>query len=73
MDGKVGSISDFGRLNDFIKLIIHPLPYIKNIIHKLYKCTYSMTLYLMMGYYNIIPMDNANKICMITTPFGNYK
>ena len=32
-----------------------------------------MKLDLIMGYYNILLTDKANKICTITTPFGKYK
>ena len=32
-----------------------------------------MTLGLIMGYYNNSLTDAANKVCTITTPFGNYE
>ena len=35
--------------------------------------TYDKTLDLIMGYYNILLTDAANKVCKIITPFGSYK
>ena len=45
----------------------YPLPHIKYMIDKLYNFNYSMTLDLIMGYYNILLTDAANKLCTITT------
>jgi hypothetical protein len=66
-------VSDFRRLNKFIKRTPYPLPHIKDMLHKLSNFTYATTLDLIMGYYNITLTDAAKKICTITTPFGKYE
>ena len=48
----------------------YPLPNIKDMLNKLPNFTYATTLYLIMGYYNILLTNAANKVCMITTPSG---
>ena len=70
--GQVRLISDFRRLNDQIKCTLCPLPHIKDMLNKLSNFYYSTTLDLKMGYYNIFLTDAANKLCMITKPFGKY-
>ena len=72
-DGQVRFISDFRRLNKQTKLTPYPLSHIKDMLNKLSNFTYATTLYLMMGYYNILLTDVARKLCMITTPFGKYE
>ena len=72
-DGRVRFISDFRRLNKQNKFMLYPLPYIKNMLNKLYNFTYATTLDLMMGYYNILFTYASKRIFSITTPFGRVK
>ena len=39
----------------------------------LYNFSFTTTLYLIIGYYNISLADAANKVCTITTPFRKYE
>ena len=42
-------------------------------LNKMYNFNYATSLYLIVGYYNILLTYAANEICMITTPFWKYK
>ena len=70
-DGRVKFISNFRLLNKQIKRTPYPLTHIKDMLNKLSNFTCDMTLYLIMGYYNISLTDAAKKACTITITFGN--
>ena len=72
-DGRVIFIFDFRRPNKKSKRIPYPLPHIKDMLDKLSNFSFSTTLDLIMGNYNISFTDVAKKVCKITTPFGKYK
>ena len=62
----------FSQINKQVKRTSYPLPHIKNMVNKPSHFTYSETLYLIMGYYNIFLIDASMKICRITTLFWKY-
>ena len=72
-DSQVIFISYFRRLNKQVNHTPYHLPHIQDILNKLYNFTYSPTLDLIMGYYNIKLPDVVKPICTITTPFGKYE
>ena len=65
--GWVRFISDFWWLNKQVKHTPYPLTHIKDMLNKQSNFTSDTTLYLIMGYYNILLTYGANKICMINT------
>ena len=66
-------ISDFRKLTKQIKCNSYPLPHIKDMLLKVSNFTYTTALDLVMGYYNIKLLDDASKLCTITTPFEKYE
>ena len=59
--------------NDEHKCLPYPLPHKKIILNKLSNFSYAMTLYFIMGYYNIFLTDGATTLCTVNTSFGKYK
>ena len=72
-DGQVRFIYYLSLLKKKIKHRPYTIPHIKDMLNKIYNFTHAMTLYLIMGYYNISLTDAAKKVCTITTPFVKYK
>jgi hypothetical protein len=56
-----------------LKRMPYPIPKIAQMLQELKKSAYATTLDLNMGY-NTIKLDSdAQKVCTIVTPFGNYQ
>jgi hypothetical protein len=56
-----------------LKLMPYPIPKIAQMLQELEKFAYSTSLDLKMGYYTIKLDYDAQKLCTIVTPFGNYQ
>ena len=69
-DGSVRFISDFRKLNKWILRSPFPIPKIQDMLHKLEGFMYATSLDLNMGYYHIKLDPDAQKYCMIITPWG---
>ncbi|MGH7974471.1 MAG: reverse transcriptase domain-containing protein [bacterium] len=72
-DNRVRFISDFRGLNARIKRKSYPLPKISDLMQKLEGFTYATALDLNMGYFTIRLDKNAQDLCTIVTPWGNYR
>jgi hypothetical protein len=69
-DGRVCFISDFCKLNEWIKRSPYPIPKIQDVLHKLEGFMYATSLVLNMGYYHIKLNPDAQKYCTIITQWG---
>ncbi|MGH7974544.1 MAG: RNase H-like domain-containing protein, partial [bacterium] len=72
-DNRVRFISDFRGLNARIKRKAYPLPKISDLMQKLEGFTYATALDLNMGYFTIRLDKEAQDLCTIVTPWGNYR
>ncbi|MGH7955257.1 MAG: reverse transcriptase/ribonuclease H family protein, partial [Gloeomargaritales cyanobacterium] len=72
-DNRVRFISDFRGLNARIKRKAYPLPKISDLMQKLEGFTYATALDLNMGYFTIRLNKEAQDLCTIVTPWGNYR
>jgi hypothetical protein len=72
-DGRIRFISDFRKLNTFLKRKPYPIPKIQDMLLKLKGFTYASALDLNMGYYTIRLDPDAQKLCTIVLPWGKYK
>jgi hypothetical protein len=72
-DGRIRFISDFRKLNTFLKRKPFPIPKIQDMLLKLKGFTYASALDLNMGYYTIRLDPDAQKLCTIVLPWGKYK
>ena len=69
-DGRVRFISDFRKLNEWLKRAPYPIPKIQDLLHKLEGFMYATSLDLNMGYYHIKLNPDAQKYCTIITQWG---
>ena len=51
----------------------YTIPHIKDVLNNLYNSICARSLDLIIGYYNILLLYAAKKLCTITTPFVKYK
>jgi hypothetical protein len=72
-DGRIRFISDFRRLNAYLKRKPYPIPKIQDMLLKLRGFTYASALDLNMGYYTIRLDPDAQRLCTIVLPWGKYK
>ena len=72
-DGRIRFISDFRKLNQYLKRKPYPIPKIQDMLLKLKGFTYASALDLNMGYYTIRLDPDAQKLCTIVLPWGKYK
>lgn len=72
-NGTVRFVSDFRKLNKWIKRSPYPIPVIRDIMLQLEGFTYATSLDLNMGYYTLRLTPNASRLCTIITPFGKYE
>ena len=72
-DGRIRFISDFRKLNQFLKRKPFPIPKIQDMLLKLNGFTYASALDLNMGYYTIRLDPDAQNLCTIVLPWGKYK
>ncbi len=72
-DGRIRFISDFRKLNTFVKRKPYPLPRIQDMLLKLQGFRYASALDLNMGYYTIRLDPDAQKLCTIVLPWGKFK
>jgi hypothetical protein len=72
-DGQVCWISDFHRLNKLILQKVYNLPKIQDILTRRSGYTYFTKLDIPMQYYTFKLGEPSKEVCMICTPFSNYK
>jgi hypothetical protein len=71
-NGTVCVVSDFRVLNSKLQQVSYPIPRIQDISISLNGFTYAMSIDLNMGYYVIRLTPNAQKLCTIVFPWGEY-
>jgi hypothetical protein len=69
-DGRVRFISDFRKLNEWLKRAPYPIPKIQDLLHKLEGLMYATYIDLNMGYYHIKLDPDAQNYCTIITQWG---
>ncbi len=69
-DGRVRFISDFRKLNTWLRRAPYPIPKIQDMLHKLEGFMYATSLDLNMGYYHIKLNPDAQRYCSIITQWG---
>jgi Reverse transcriptase (RNA-dependent DNA polymerase) len=72
-DGQIHFISNFRKLNQYLKRKPFPIPKIQDMLLKLKGFTYASALDLNMGYYTIRLDPEAQRLCTIVLPWGKYK
>ncbi len=72
-DGRVRWISDFRKLNKLLRRPRYFLPSIPFIMQKRVGFTYVTKIDISMGFYTFELDEAAQKLCVISTPFGLYK
>ena len=72
-DGRVRWISDFRELNSVIKRKCYPLPKINDVLKKRSGYKFFTKLDISMQYYTFELTEQAQDLCVISTPFGLYK
>ena len=72
-DGKVRWVSDLRELNKAIKPVNYTLPIISDIVRKRQGYKYMTKLDLSMMFYAIELTERAKELCVISTPFGNFR
>ena len=72
-DGRVRWISDFCRLNKLLKRDRYFLPNIPTIMQKRLSFSFITKLDVSMGYFTFELGSQAQKYCVISTPFGLYQ
>ena len=72
-EGRVRWVSDFRELNKVIKPVNYTLPIITDILRKHHGYQFFSKLDISMQYYTFELTEEAKNLCVISTPFGNYK
>ena len=72
-NGTVRFLSDFRRLNKWLKRKPYPLPNIQDMLYRMEGFRYATSLDLNMGYYHIRLDKNARRLCTIILPWGKYE
>jgi len=72
-DGKVRFVSDLRELNKAIKPVNYTLPIISDIVRKRQGYKFMTKLDLSMMFYAIELTERAKELCVISTPFGNFR
>jgi len=72
-NGTIRVVSDFRKLNSFLKRHPFPIPKIGDMIRSMEGFTFASALDLNMGYYHIKLDADAQKLCTIIFPWGKYK
>ena len=72
-DGRVRWVSDFRELNKRIKRKIYPFPLILHILRRRTGYQYFTKLDISMQFYTFMLDEASQQLCVIVTPFGNYK
>src|SRR5688500_13588077 len=72
-DGSLQSLADLRELNKRIKRHPFPIPKIQDMLHKLEGFMFAISLDLNMGYYHLLLMPNASRLCTVILPWGKYE
>ena len=72
-DGRVRVVSDMRELNKIIKPTNYTLPIITDTLRKHHGYKYFTKIDILMQYYTFELTEEAKNMCVITTPFGNYR
>ncbi|GAX21143.1 hypothetical protein FisN_UnNu089, partial [Fistulifera solaris] len=72
-DGRVRWISDFRELNKVIKRKVYPIPKITDILSQRSGYSFFSKIDVSMHYYTFELTEESKDLCVICTPFGNYR
>jgi hypothetical protein len=69
-DGRVRFMSDFHKLNEWLRRAPHPIPKTQDLLHKLEGFMHATSLDLNMGHHHVKLNPDAQKRCTIITQWG---
>jgi transposase InsO family protein len=72
-DGTVRWVSDFRELNKIIRRKVYPLPHINRLLRKRSGYSFLTKLDVSMQFYTFELDEESQDLCVISTPFGNYR